>query len=96
MIFLRRFDIPCVAAIQIKMDARKSPASLFEIRKQIVHLHKRGTGPMAIKEQTGISWGAIRSFFVAHKGVNIFRKQGRYLRPICYTKIVNMAKGAEQ
>ena len=45
---------------QIRMDARKSPAALFEIRKQIVRLHKKGIGPMAIKEQTGISWGAIR------------------------------------
>ena len=33
---------------QIKMDARKSPSALFEIRKQIVRLHKKGVGPMAI------------------------------------------------
>ena len=46
---------------QMKMDARKSPAALFEIRKQIVRLHKGGTGPMAIKGQSGISWGAIRT-----------------------------------
>ena len=50
----------CGMENQIKMDARKSPAALFEIRKQIVRLHKKGIGPMAIKEQTGISWGAIR------------------------------------
>ena len=50
----------CGMENQIKMDSRKSPAALFEIRKQIVRLHKKGIGPMAIKEQTGISWGAIR------------------------------------
>ena len=55
MIFLRRFDILCGMENQIKMDARKSPAALFEIRKQIVRLYKKGAGPMAIKEQTGIS-----------------------------------------
>ena len=36
---------------QIKMDARKSPAALFVIRKQIVRLHKKGAGPMAMKAQ---------------------------------------------
>ena len=50
----------CGMGNQIKMDARKSSAALFEIRKQIVRLHKKGAGPMAIKEQTGISRGAIR------------------------------------
>ena len=55
---------------QIKMDARKSPSALFEIRKQIVRLHKKGVGPMAIKEQTGISWGAIR------KAIDLFEAGG--------------------
>ena len=51
LIFRRRFDIRCGMENQIKMDARKSPAALFEIRKQIVRLHKKGARPMAIKEQ---------------------------------------------
>ena len=76
MIFLRRFDILCGMENQMKMDARKSPAALFEIRKQIVRLHKRGTGPMAIKEQTGISWGAIR------KAIDLFESGGiKALKP---------------
>ena len=52
------------------MDARKSPSALFEIRKQVVRLHKKGIGPMAIKEQTGISWGAIR------KAIDLFEAGG--------------------
>ena len=55
---------------QMKMDARKSPSALFEIRKQIVRLHKKGVGPMAIKEQTDISWGAIR------KAIDLYESAG--------------------
>lgn len=61
---------------QMKMDARKTPSALFEIRKQIVRLSRRGLGPMAIKEQTGVSWGAIR------KALDLFEAGGvRALRP---------------
>ena len=78
MIFLRRFDMRCGMESQMKMDARKSPAALFEIRKQIVRLHKGGTGPMAIKEQTGISWGAIRT------AIDLFESGGiKALKPKC-------------
>lgn len=56
--------------IRIKMDARKSPSALFEIRKQIVRLYKKDLGPMAIKDQTGISWGAIR------KAIDLYEKGG--------------------
>lgn len=70
VIFRRRFDMVCGMENQIKMDARKSPSALFEIRKQIVRLHKKGVGPMAIKEQTGISWGAIR------KAIDLFEAGG--------------------
>lgn len=55
---------------QLKMDSRKSPSALLEIRKLIVRLHKKGLGPMAIKEQTGISWGAIR------KAVDLYEAGG--------------------
>lgn len=76
VIFLWRFDILCGMENQIKMDARRSPAALFEIRKQIVRLHRKGTGPMAIKEQTGISWGAIR------KAIDLFEAGGmKALKP---------------
>lgn len=70
VIFRWRFDMVCGMENQIKMDARKSPSALFEIRKQIVRLHKKGVGPMAIKEQTGISWGAIR------KAIDLFEAGG--------------------
>lgn len=43
-----------------KMDTRKSPENLYAARQLIVRLHRQGLGPMAIKAQTGISWGAIR------------------------------------
>lgn len=54
----------------MKMDPRKSPSTLFEVRKHIVRLHKKGMGPMAIKEQTGVSWGAIR------KAIDLFEAGG--------------------
>ena len=44
----------------LKMDTRKNPENLYAVRMMIVRLSKRGLGPMAIKEQTGVSWGAIR------------------------------------
>lgn len=44
----------------LKMDTRKSPENIYAVRLLIVRMHKKGMGPMAIKEQTGISWGAIR------------------------------------
>ena len=67
----------CGMGNQMKMDARKSPSALFEIRKHIVRLHKKGVGPMAIKEQTGISWGAIR------KAIDLFEAGGvRALKPM--------------
>ena len=44
----------------LKMDTRKNPENLYAVRMMIVRLSKQGLGPMAIKEQTGVSWGAIR------------------------------------
>ena len=42
-------------------DARKTPASLHERRKQVIRLHKKGYGSMKIIELTGLSWGAVKT-----------------------------------
>jgi len=67
---------------QLKMDARKSPSALFEIRKLIVRLHGKGLGPMAIKGQTGISWGAVRKAIDLYEagGVQALRPKRRGVR----------------
>ena len=44
-----------------KEDARKTPVSLHERRKQVVRLHRKGYGPMKITELTGLSWGAVNT-----------------------------------
>jgi transposase len=44
-----------------KEDARKTPVSLHERRKQVVRLHRKGYGPMKIAELTGLSWGAVNT-----------------------------------
>ena len=54
----------------LKMDTRKSPGSLYEVRKMIVRMHKSGLGPMAIVEQTGVSWGAV------HKAITLYAEGG--------------------
>ena len=60
----------------LKMDTRKSPENLYAVRMMIVRLSKRGLGPMAIKEQTGVSWGAIR------KAIDLYAEGGAAaLRP---------------
>ena len=50
----------CGMENDLKMDTRKNPENLYAVRMMIVRLNKQGLGPMAIKEQTGVSWGAIR------------------------------------
>jgi transposase len=45
-----------------KEDARtQSRDVLHERRKQVVRLHRKGTGVMCIVEQTGLSWGAVNA-----------------------------------
>lgn len=44
-----------------KEDARKTPISLHERRKQVVRLHRKGYGPVKIAELTGLSWGAVNT-----------------------------------
>ncbi|MCK5676502.1 MAG: IS630 family transposase [Verrucomicrobia bacterium] len=44
-----------------KEDARRTPVSLHERRKQVVRLHRKGYGPMKIAELTGLSWGAVNT-----------------------------------
>ena len=40
--------------------------NLYAVRMLIVRLHKQGLGPMAIKDRTGVSWGAIRKAIDLH------------------------------
>lgn len=44
-----------------KEDARKTPASLLERRKQVVRLYRKNYRPMQIVELTGLSWGAVNT-----------------------------------
>ena len=60
MIFAAFFGILHGIENDLKMDTRKNPENLYAVRMMIVRLSKQGLGPMAIKEQTGVSWGAIR------------------------------------
>lgn len=50
------------------IDARKAPEGLYERRKQVVRLGKKGYGPMAIAELTGLSWGAVNAALKAYGG----------------------------
>ena len=60
----------------LKMDTRKNPEDLYAVRMMIVRLSRQGLGPMAIKEQTGVSWGAIR------KAIDLYAEGGAAaLRP---------------
>ena len=60
----------------LKMNTRKNPENLYAVRMMIVRLSKQGFGPMAIKEQTGVSWGAIR------KAIDLYAEGGAAaLRP---------------
>ena len=52
----------------LKMDTRKNPENLYAVRMMIVRLNKRGLGPIAIKEQTGVSWGAVRKALDLYAG----------------------------
>ena len=47
------------------IDARKVPEGLYERRKQVVRLSKKGYGPMAVAELTGLSWGAVNAALFA-------------------------------
>jgi transposase len=48
------------------IDARKAPEGLYERRKQVVRLSRKGYGPMAISELTGLSWGAVYTALKAY------------------------------
>ena len=54
----------------LKMDTRKNPENLYPVRMILVRMHKQGLGPMAIKERTGASWGAIR------KAIDLYEEGG--------------------
>lgn len=56
---------------ELQMDARKKPNALFDIRKQIIRLHKKGLGPMAIKDVVGVSWNTVRKAIDLYKGGGI-------------------------
>jgi transposase len=47
-------------------DARTSPEGLYERRKQVIRLSKKGYGPMTIAEMTGLSWGAVNNAIKAY------------------------------
>lgn len=68
--FLWRFDTICSIENDLKLDTRKSPENLYAVRKLIVRMHNKDLGPMAIKEQTDISWGAI------HKAIKLYEAGG--------------------
>ena len=63
----------------LKMDTRKNPENLHAVRKMIVRLHRQGLGPMAIKRQTGASWGAVRKAIglYAEGGVSALKPKTR-------------------
>ena len=48
-----------------KEDARKQTLEqLYERRKQVVRLHKRGMGVMQIVAMTGLSYPTVRSWII--------------------------------
>ena len=46
---------------ELKMDGRVSPEMLYEKRKQVINLHKKGKKLNEISETTGLCWQAIRN-----------------------------------
>jgi len=42
-------------------DARKTPDSLYERRKQVVRLFQKGYGPMKVAKLAGLSRGAVNA-----------------------------------
>jgi transposase len=61
------------------MDARKAHEELYERRKQVVRLSKKGYGPMAIAELAGLSWGAVTAALKAYgvDGLDALRPKAR-------------------
>ena len=61
------------------IDARKVPEGLYERRKQVVRLSKKGYGPMAVAELTGLSWGAVNAALKAYGagGLEALRPKAR-------------------
>jgi transposase len=61
------------------IDARKVPEGLYERRKQVVRLSRKGYGPMAIAELTGLSWGAVNTALKAYGsgGLDALRPKAR-------------------
>ena len=70
MIFSGKFDIIRCMEKELRIDARKAPEALFEIRKQIVRLDKKGLGPMEIKDEVGVSWNTVR------KAIDLYKEGG--------------------
>lgn len=61
-----------------KEDARKTPGSLHERRKQVVRLDRKGFGPMKIVELVGLSWGGVNT------ALKLYRTGGgAALKPAC-------------
>jgi transposase len=62
-------------------DARKTPSSLYERRKQVLRLHKKGYGNMAIAAMTELSWPTVKKAVESYKkdGINAIKpkKRGR-------------------
>ena len=52
-------------------DARKTPGSLFERRKQVIRLYEKGLRPMAIVDYCGMSWGAVNRALKLYKAGGI-------------------------
>ena len=61
---------------EIKLDGRVSPECLYEKRKQVVALHRKGMRLNAICETVGLCWKAVR------KAIDLYESGGvRALRP---------------
>ena len=62
--------------MQLKMDGRVSPDALYEKRKIVVHLHKKGMKIMTIVATVGMSWKAVR------KAIDLYETGGvKSLKP---------------
>ncbi|MBN2163913.1 MAG: helix-turn-helix domain-containing protein [Pontiellaceae bacterium] len=53
-----------------KADARKSPAGLYERRKQVIRLYRDGYRPGRISELSGLSRGSVNT------AINLYKEDG--------------------
>ena len=76
LIFPRGFDILWGMKSEIKLDGRVSPECLYEKRKQVVALHRKGMRLKAVSETVGLCWKAVR------KAIDLYEAGGvKALRP---------------